>query len=816
MSKNLVIVESPAKAKTIEKFLGADYVVKSSIGHIRDMPKKDMGVNIENDFQPTYAISADKKKVVADLKKSAKTAEKIYLATDEDREGEAIAWHLQQALSLAEDTPRIVFHEITKGAITDAISNPRTINTDLVNAQQARRIIDRLVGFEISPVLWRKISGARSAGRVQSPVVRLVVEREREISPVLWRKISGARSAGRVQSPVVRLVVEREREISAHSPVSTYKVKANLVNKTSQSLEVKLGKDFDSREEALSFAEALLKSTLIVESIDTKPSKRSPKAPFITSTLQQEASQKLGFSVKQTMSIAQNLYREGAITYMRTDSLNLSEVAISAAQDEIISKYGKDFHQARRYKTSSTGAQEAHEAIRPTDLTKPTILGLDDQSAKLYSLIYKRTLASQMSDAQLQKTKINISISERSENFIADGEILSFAGFLEVYDYIAAEDKLLPEVSKGDELTLMDMSSRESFSRAKPRYTEASLVKEIEQMGIGRPSTFATMITTVQDRNYVVKDTREGAQREYQMIEIADGVISQLTQTENTGAEKNKLFPTNVAYLLVDFLVKNFRNIIGYEFTANLESDFDLIAEESKPWAGVIRNFYEPFHEQIELAKDISRDETHGKRDLGEDPVSGKPVSVRFGRYGAYAQIGTQDDEEKPTFASLRTGQDIENISLDEAIELFKMPRTVGETDGGEVIKANYGRFGPYIQYGKKYVSLKEVSPEEVSLETALELIAAKEKFDAERIIKVFEDSEIQVLNGRFGPYIWNGKKRGKGQKNVTVQKVFGDKEPADLSLEECKKAIEGKIKAKKAKAKKSKKKAPAKKKASS
>ena len=784
MSKNLVIVESPAKAKTIEKFLGADYVVKSSIGHIRDMPKKDMGVNIENDFQPTYAISADKKKVVADLKKSAKTAEKIYLATDEDREGEAIAWHLQQALSLAEDTPRIVFHEITKGAITDAISNPRTINTDLVNAQQARRIIDRLVGFEISPVLWRKISGARSAGRVQSPVVRLVVE--------------------------------REREISAHSPVSTYKVKANLVNKTSQSLEVKLGKDFDSREEALSFAEALLKSMLIVESIDTKPSKRSPKAPFITSTLQQEASQKLGFSVKQTMSIAQNLYREGAITYMRTDSLNLSEVAISAAQDEIISKYGKDFHQARRYKTSSTGAQEAHEAIRPTDLTKPTILGLDDQSAKLYSLIYKRTLASQMSDAQLQKTKINISISERSENFIADGEILSFAGFLEVYDYIAAEDKLLPEVSKGDELTLMDMSSRESFSRAKPRYTEASLVKEIEQMGIGRPSTFATMITTVQDRNYVVKDTREGAQREYQMIEIADGVISQLTQTENTGAEKNKLFPTNVAYLLVDFLVKNFRNIIGYEFTANLESDFDLIAEESKPWAGVIRNFYEPFHEQIELAKDISRDETHGKRDLGEDPVSGKPVSVRFGRYGAYAQIGTQDDEEKPTFASLRTGQDIENISLDEAIELFKMPRTVGETDGGEVIKANYGRFGPYIQYGKKYVSLKEVSPEEVSLETALELIAAKEKFDAERIIKVFEDSEIQVLNGRFGPYIWNGKKRGKGQKNVTVQKVFGDKEPADLSLEECKKAIEGKIKAKKAKAKKSKKKAPAKKKASS
>ena len=765
MSKNLVIVESPAKAKTIEKFLGPDYVVKSSIGHIRDMPKKDMGVSIENDFQPTYAISSDKKKVVADLKKSAKSANKIYLATDEDREGEAIAWHLQQALSLDLDTPRIVFHEITKGAITEAIRNPRTINTDLVDAQQARRIIDRLVGFEISPVLWRKISGARSAGRVQSPVVRLVVE--------------------------------REREISAHIPISTFKVKANLENKNNKNLEVKLSKEFNSKLDALSFAESLINAELTVDLVDTKPSKRSPKAPFITSTLQQEASQKLGFSVKQTMSIAQNLYREGAITYMRTDSLNLSELAITAAQEEIISKYGKQFHQARRYKTSSSGAQEAHEAIRPTDLTKPSIFGLDDQSSKLYSLIYKRTLASQMSDAQLQKTKVNINISGRSEQFIADGEVLSFAGFLQVYDYMSSDDKLLPEISKNDILSLVDMSSRESFSRAKPRYTEASLVKEIEQMGIGRPSTFATMITTVQDRNYVVKDTRDGIQREYQCIEISNGNVSELTQTETTGAEKNKLFPTNVAYLLVDFLLKNFRNIIGYEFTANLESDFDLIAEESKSWTGVVRNFYEPFHEQIELAKDISRDETHGKRELGEDPVSGKPVSVRFGRYGAFAQIGRQDDEEKPTFASLRTGQDIENISLEEALELFKMPRTVGMTEAGETIKANYGRFGPYIQYGKKYVSLKEVTPEEVTLESALELIAAKEKFDAERIIKTFEDSEIQVLNGRFGPYIWNGKKRGKGQKNVTVAKVFGDKEPADLTLEECKKAIEGKIKAK-------------------
>jgi len=751
MSKNLVIVESPAKAKTIEKFLGPDYVVKSSIGHIRDMPKKDMGIDLNNNFLPTYVISGDKKKIVSDLKKSVKAAEKVYLATDEDREGEAIAWHLQQALSLSEDTPRIVFHEITKGAITNAITHPRTINSDLVDAQQARRVIDRLVGFEISPVLWRKISGARSAGRVQSPVVRLVVE--------------------------------REREITAHSHVSSYKVKANLIDETNELFEVKLNEDFATKEDAQNFVEAILEASMKVISVDTKPSKRSPKAPFITSTLQQEASQKLGFSVKQTMSIAQNLYREGVI--------------------------GLDFHQAKRYKTKSSSAQEAHEAIRPTDLTKPSILGLDDQSAKLYSLIYKRTLASQMSDAQLQKTKINIDISNRNEHFIADGEVLSFSGFLKVYDYMAAEDKLLPKLDIGESLSLVDLISRESFSRAKPRYTEASLVKEIEQMGIGRPSTFATMITTVQDRNYVIKETREGVQRDYQQIEIVDGVISESTQSETTGAEKNKLFPTSVAYILVDFLLNNFKNIIGYEFTANLESDFDKIAEESKPWTGVVQNFYDPFHEQIQLAKEVSRDETHGKRELGEDPATGKTVSVRFGRYGPFAQIGHQDDEEKPTFASLRKGQDIETITLIEALELFKMPRILGETDEGETVKANYGRFGPYIQYGKKYVSLKDVSPEEVTLETALELIAAKEKFDAERIIKVFDDSDIQVLNGRFGPYIWNGKKRGKGQKNVTVEKVFGDKAPIDLTLEECKKAIEGKDKAK---AKKRQKKADSKK----
>ncbi len=781
MAKNLVIVESPAKAKTIEKFLGKDYVVKSSIGHIRDMPKKNMGIDIENNFEPTYEVTADKKKVVAELRKAVKSAEKVYLATDEDREGEAIAWHLLETLKLPRDTARIVFHEITKGAITSAITTPRTVDYHLVDAQQARRIIDRLVGFEISPVLWRKISGARSAGRVQSPVMRLVVE--------------------------------REREITKHTSISTYKVKAELVNDSGEVADVKLNKDFDSKEDALAFTTKLLSADLTVASIEKKPSKRSPKAPFITSTLQQEASQKLGFSVKQTMTIAQNLYREGSITYMRTDSFNLSETAIEAAGKVIKQEFGAAYHNVRRFKTKDSGAQEAHEAIRPTDITKPSIYGVDEQTAKLYSLIYKRTLASQMSDAQLQKTQIKVTVSNADELFLANGEILTFPGFLKVYDYLSVDDKLLPDLSKDDSLTLASFSARESFSRAKPRYTEASLVKKVEEMGIGRPSTFATMVSTVQDRNYVTKETREGYEREYDLIEIQDNAVVESRTSETTGAEKNKLFPTNVAYLLNDFLVKNFSNIIDYEFTAKLESDFDTVATQNVPWKQVVKNFYDPFHAQIEAAADISREETHGMRELGEDPKSGKPVSVRFGRYGAFAQIGHKDDEDKPTFAALRGTLDIETITLDEALELFNMPRTVGETEEFGVIKANYGRFGPYIQYGKKYVSLKEHIPEEVDLEIALELIAAKEKYDAERVIKKFDDSEIQVLNGRFGPYVWNGKKRGKGQKNITIKKVFGDKEPIDLTLEECKKAISGKLKPKtKARKKTAPKKAPAKK----
>jgi len=770
MAKNLVIVESPAKAKTIEKFLGKDYQVKSSIGHIRDMAKKN-GIEIENNFKPNYEISDDKKKVVSDLRKAVKKSQQVYLATDEDREGEAIAWHLLEALDLPKETPRIVFHEITKGAITKAIQEPKTVNFDVVDAQQARRVIDRLVGFEISGVLWKKVSGAKSAGRVQSPVVRLVVE--------------------------------REREITNHTTQSTYKIKADLVNDAGELIEAKLDKDFATKDEALEFSNALLDATLSVISIEKKPSKRSPKAPFITSTLQQEASQKLGFSVKQTMTLAQNLYREGAITYMRTDSFTLSEEAIAAAQKEITAKYGAEYHEARRYKTKDAGAQEAHEAIRPTDLTKPEIYGLEDQAAKLYALIYKRALASQMSDAKLQRTQIKTNISNREENFVSNGEILVFPGFLSVYDYLSSDDKLLPDLSQGDELSLASFAARESFSRAKPRYTEASLVKKIEEMGIGRPSTFATMVSTVQDRNYVSKETREGAERTYQLIEINEGKVEQSEPTENTGAEKNKLFPTSVAYLLTDFLVKHFGDIVDYKFTANLETDFDTIANQGVAWQGVVKEFYGPFHAKIEAADDISREETHGMRDLGVDPKSGKPVSVRFGRFGPFAQIGHKDDEDKPAFASLRGNLVIETITLDEALELFDMPRTVGETDDFGVIKANYGRFGPYIQYGKKYVSLKEDMPEEVTLEKALELIAAKEKFDAERIIKTFDDSEIQVLNGRFGPYIWNGKKRGKGQKNITIVKLFGDKEPGELTLEECKKAIAGKIKSKTAKRKK-------------
>ena len=763
--KNLVIVESPAKAKTIEKFLGPDFIVKSSIGHIRDMPKKGMGIDIENNFQPTYEVSSDKKKVVADLRRTIKTVDKVWLATDEDREGEAIAWHLRETLKLAVDTPRIVFHEITKAAITNAIKKPRMVNQNLVDAQQARRILDRLVGFEISPVLWRKISGAKSAGRVQSPVMRLVVD--------------------------------REREIKDFSSQSSFKVTANLLTTNNQDLPVKLKQNFDTLTQAQDFANKVVEADLSVKDITTKPTTRSPKSPFITSTLQQEASQKLGFSVKQTMVLAQNLYRNGFITYMRTDSLNLSEEAINQAIEIITKNYGSDFSHPRRFKSKDANAQEAHEAIRPTNLAQQTITA-EEKELKLYQLIYNRTLASQMSVAQLQKTTVNIDISTVEQMFIAQGEVLMFEGFLKVYKYEQGEDSLLPVIAENETLKLNNLLAKEVFSRAKPRYTESSLVKQVEAMGIGRPSTFATMVSTVQDRGYVVKETREGVKRDYQVVEINENIVTTATKEENTGAEKNKLFPTDVAYLLTDFLVKHFNDIVNYDFTANVEKELDEIALHNLPWQDVLTNFYKDFHPKIEAAMELSREETHQVRELGKDPKTGKPITVRFGRYGPFAQIGDKEDEEKPTFAALRGQLSIETITLEEAIELFKMPRTVGETEEFGVIKANYGRFGPFVQYGKKYVSLKEILPEDVSLEEALELIAIKEKADAERVIKSFEKSEIQVLNGRFGPYIWNGLKKGKGQKNITIKKVFGDKkEPIDLTLKECEDAISGKLKPK-------------------
>ena len=755
---NFVIVESPAKAKTIGRFLGDDYIVKSSIGHIRDISKEGLGVDIENNFEPKYEVSRDKKKLVADLKKTLKKANQVYLATDEDREGEAIAWHLIVALGLPFDTPRIVFHEITKNAIDNALKNPRVIDDSLVGAQQARRVLDRLVGFEISPILWRKISGAKSAGRVQSPVVRLVVE--------------------------------REQEIESFKPQSSYPIKAVLTTASGEDVDVKLNRTFANKDEAMTFISSILNAKLTVGDINLTPAKQSPPPPFMTSTLQQEAAQKLGFSVKQTMATAQDLYRQGYISYMRTDSLNLSESALKQAQAVISEKYGKDFVHIMRYHTKSRSAQEAHEAIRPTDLTKPKIDNLEGRAHKLYQLIYKRTLASQISPARLKKTRMRINIAGKEEFFNAEGEVLDFAGFLVLYDMKKSIDKLLPNLAIGDLLNLETLQAKENFSRPKARYTEATLVKTVEDLGIGRPSTFATMISTVQERDYVTKETRPGKLQSRQIIEVKDGVVHNRVVSEVSGTEKNKLFPTSVAYLLIDFLSKYFHNIVDYRFSAHLELDFDKIATKQKTWQAVIKEFYTPFHKQVSSAKALSREQTHQAKMLGNDPKTGRPVSTRLGRYGAFVQIGNKDDAEKPLFASLKAGQNIETITLEVALELFKMPRIVGKTKDDKTIKANYGRFGSYIQYGTKYVSLGKHSPEKVTLETARELIAEKEAKDAKRIIKTFTNSDIQVLNGRFGPYISNGKKKGKGQKNITIKKVLGDVNPADLSLKDCESAL--------------------------
>ena len=761
MGKNLVIVESPAKAKTIEGYLGKDYEVTSSYGHVRDLPKGENAIDIANGFKPTYEVSPDKKDVIKELKKRSKTAETIYLASDDDREGEAISWHLKEALELHESkTKRIVFREITKKAVTHAIENPRGIDLDLVNAQQARRILDRLVGFELSPILWKKIKTGLSAGRVQSVAVRLVVE--------------------------------REREITDFKPTASFRVIANFSLPKGKVLQAELGKKFESEADAQAFLAKCLESTFSIENLETKPGKKSPAPPFTTSTLQQEASRKLGYSVAYTMSLAQKLYEAGKITYMRTDSVNLSQEAVNGANAEIAGAYGNEYIQNRAYKTKSQTAQEAHEAIRPTDFNKHK-LGTNNAENRLYELIWKRAIASQMADAQLEKTTATIDISKADEKLIARGEVIKFEGFLKVYlesrDDDGEEDEdsksMLPPLSIGQDLNLKNMTAREGFTRHAPRYTEASLVKKLEEMGIGRPSTYAPTISTIQKREYVLKESREGHERPYTELTLADQKIEKATKTEITGAEKNKLFPTNIAMIVNDFLVGHFPNVIDFSFTANVEQEFDDIAHGKISWDQMIEEFYGRFHSKVESTEKIERSEVPTSRELGDDPKSGKPVTVKMGRYGAYAQLGANEEEagEKPQYASLRKDQFIENITLENALELFKLPRELGAFED-KPVQANTGRYGPYVRHDGKFASLKkEQDPYTINLEEAIELILEKREADANKYIKTFdEDDQCFVLNGRFGPYIKFGKK------NVKIPK---DQKPEDLTYEACKELAE-------------------------
>ncbi len=770
MSKNLVIVESPAKAKTIEGFLGKDFTVKSSFGHIRDLPGKNISIDIENNFEPQYVISDDKKKVVAELKKLAKAAEVIWLATDEDREGEAISWHLIEALGLKEnDTKRIVFHEITKSAIQKAIENPRNLNKDLVDAQQARRVLDRLVGYELSPVLWKKVKPSLSAGRVQSVTVRLIVE--------------------------------REREIKQFESQTFYKIVGLFSAESGQGFKAEVSHRFKSYEEARSFIEACVGVNLKVKDLVKKPSTKSPAAPFTTSTLQQEASRKLGFSVAQTMMVAQKLYEAGKITYMRTDSVNLSDFAKDAAKEYITSSFGAEYSEARNFSTKSKGAQEAHEAIRPTNMAIPSVKG-DNQEARLYDLIWKRTLASQMSKAELERTTVQIGGTGLSNDFVAKGEVIKFDGFLKVYlestDEEGDEDQdgMLPKMAVNDDVLVKEINATQRFTKHPARYQEASLVKKLEELGIGRPSTYAPTISTVQKRGYVVKESRDGVVREFKFIGLKEGKIVEETKTENTGAEKNKLFPTDIGMVVTDFLAEHFKNIMDYSFTADVEKQFDDIASGYKSWTEMIGSFYKPFHSSVEDTIE-NAERAKGERKLGVDPKSGKPVIVRIGRFGPMVQIGEAEDEEKPRFASLLKEQSIETISFEEAMELFKLPRKIGEYEG-EVIDAAIGRFGPYLRWNKLFISLKKAEgddPMTVELDRAIELIEIKKEQERNKYIKVFEeDDTIQVLNGRYGPYIKFGKR------NIKIPK---DQKPEELSLEDCKKlAAETPVKKGKAKRK--------------
>lgn len=749
MAKNLVIVESPAKAKTIEKYLGKDFIVRSSVGHIRDLAKKGLGVDTEGDFEPNYEISPDKKTIVKELKDLAKKAEVVWLATDEDREGEAISWHLREALKLDESkTRRVVYNEITKEAILKAIDNPRALDINLVNAQQARRILDRLVGFELSPVLWRKVKPSLSAGRVQSVAVRLIVE--------------------------------REREIEAHKSTSSFKVVAHFDVSGRAVLKAELVKNLATEKEANQYLEECAKSAFTVEKLEKKPGKKSPVAPFTTSTLQQEAGRKLGYSVGQTMSIAQRLYEQGLITYMRTDSTSMSKFAMDGIANEIKSAFGPEYHKARVYKTKDKGAQEAHEAIRPTSFDKHSIKG-ENQEERLYELIWKRAVSSQMSDAQLERTTVTINVSEASKNLIAKGEVLKFDGFLKLYiessdEENEEEEGMLPELDEGQSLILTNMNARERFSYPPARYTESSLVKKMEEKGIGRPSTYAPTISTIQKRTYISKEERDGYERAFKVLTLEGGLINSFDKTEITGAERNKLFPTDIGILVNDFLVENFGEIVDYNFTADVEKQFDEIAQGLKEWKKMLADFYGPFHLTVEHTIENSSKVT-GERLLGVDPKSGKNIYVRMGRFGAMAQIGetpTSDEDEKPKYAGLRKGQSIGSITFEEAVELFKLPRTLGELDE-KPVKVAIGRFGPYVQNGSLFVSIpKEEDPMSLELDRALELIAAKKKADAEKFINSFEHEagEIQILNGRWGPFIKQGKKNYKIPKDEEAKEI--------------------------------------------
>nr|WP_319572350.1 type I DNA topoisomerase [uncultured Draconibacterium sp.] len=764
MHKNLVIVESPAKAKTIEGFLGEGYVVTSSMGHVRDLEKKDFGIDIENNYQPRYKVSSDKKKIVTELKKLAKEAETVWLASDEDREGEAIAWHLKEVLKLKDDKiKRIVFHEITKDAITRAVKNPRDIDEHLVNAQQARRILDRIVGFEVSPVLWKKVKPSLSAGRVQSVAVRLIVEREREIRDFkseTWFRVNGY------------FLVPDE-------------------NGNTTELKAELSKRFKTRDEANAFLEKCKTAEFKVSDVVKKPGKRSPAQPFTTSTLQQEASRKLGFSVSQTMAVAQRLYESGKITYMRTDSVNLSSLAINTSTQKITELHGENYVKIRKFKTKAKGAQEAHEAIRPTYMENQTVDG-SSQEQRLYELIWKRTIASQMADAILERTNVTIDVSNAPEKFQATGEVIVFDGFLKVYIESTDDENangngqgLIPPMHVNELLKMASVVSTQRFSQRPPRYTEASLVKRLEELGIGRPSTYAPTITTVQNRNYVVKEERPGVERNYNVLTLKDGKIKEEEKTEITGAEKNKLFPTDIGIVVNDFLMDNFDQIMDYNFTADVEKEFDDIAGGKMVWNEMIDKFYQPFHGKVEHALE-NAERSKGERILGVDPKTGKEVSVKIGRFGPLAQLGEVSQEEgaeKPQFSSLRTGQHIETITLDEALDLFKLPRELGEYEDKKVTVA-IGRFGPYVRHDNKFVSLgKEDDPYSVQLDRAIELIEAKREKDRKAVIKKFdEDVELQVLNGRWGPYIKHGKKNYKIPKTTKAE---------ELSFEDCMKIIE-------------------------